>query len=99
MTDIESLGSALADLAGVFGDGMTADHTGSSFTCSEADTIARVLVLAGHKDAAETWLHGHADGDDGGDSHYHFDDEEDPEDEGRPMTEAEIAEYITEWLA
>ncbi|ATI18775.1 hypothetical protein SEA_DAUDAU_74 [Streptomyces phage Daudau] len=95
----DELNDALAELASVFGDGMTADHTGSGFTCTEADTVARVLVLAGHTDAAETWLHGHADGDDGGDSHYHYDSEDDPEDEGRPMTEEDIAKYVAEWLS
>lgn len=53
---------ALTDLAHVFG--ITAGHTGHHFTCSEAETIARVLQLAGHADAAAAWIDGHAEGDD-----------------------------------
>jgi hypothetical protein len=94
----DALSEALAALAGVFGDGMTADHTGSGFTCTEADTIARVLVLAGHSEAAESWLEGHATGDDGGDDHWHYD-ESNPDDEGHAFTEDEIAAYVKEYLA
>jgi len=92
----DELNEALAALAGVFGDGMTADHTGSGFTCTEADTIARVLVLAGHHDEAASWLEGHATGDDGGDDHWHFDGDDD---EGRPLTEDEVSAYVKEYLA
>lgn len=57
------LADALDDLADVLSDGMTAGHVGHHFTCSEAETIARVLQLAGHADAAAAWLDGHAEGD------------------------------------
>ncbi|MEU6572310.1 hypothetical protein [Streptomyces sp. NPDC046805] len=92
----DALSEALDALAGVFGDGMTADGTGSTFTCTEADTIARVLVLAGHSGAAETWLEGHASGDDGGDDHWHY---EGDDDEGHAFTEDEVAAYVKEYLA
>ncbi|MFG2923906.1 hypothetical protein ACGFYA_20675 [Streptomyces sp. NPDC048305] len=90
----DDLTDALRELADVFGDGMTADHTGGAFSCGEADKIARVLALAGHREAAETWLSGHARGDEGDDYHFVSNDE-DPEDEGRPLNDAEIAEYVT----
>lgn len=93
----DELSDALAELAGVFGDGMTSDMVGSQFTCSEADTIARVLVLAGHREAAETWLRGHAQGDEDGDSHHVYEDDED--EDGHQMDEDEIRAYIKEWLA
>ncbi|QJD50719.1 hypothetical protein SEA_ISSMI_73 [Streptomyces phage Issmi] len=93
MTNIAEVGGAITALAGVFGDGMTADMVGASFTCSEADTVARLLALAGHKSEALTWLEGHAQGDEVDDSHYTYD-ETDPEDEGRVLTEAELVEYI-----
>ncbi|MGM9381093.1 hypothetical protein [Streptomyces antibioticus] len=88
----DDLNDALAELARVFGDGMTADHTGSGFTCSEADAVARLLVLAGYKDEAATWLEGHASGDEGDDSHFVY--EGDEGDEGHVMDEDEIAEYV-----
>jgi hypothetical protein len=90
---IAEIGGAIEELASVFGDGMTADHVGSGFTCSEADAIARLLVLTGHKDEAVAWLEGHAQGDEVDDSHYTYD-ETDPEDEGRVLTEAELVEYV-----
>lgn len=89
----DALTEALTGLADVFGDGMTADMVGSSFTCTEADAIARVLVVAGHKDEALTWLENHAQGDEVDDSHYTYD-ETDPEDEGRVLTEPELIEYV-----
>ncbi|AXQ65272.1 hypothetical protein ACF1AX_21530 [Streptomyces sp. NPDC014802] len=93
----DDLNDALAELASVFGDGMTADHTGSGFTCTEADAVARVLALTGHKDAAVTWLEGHASGDEGGDSHHVY--EDDADEEGHVMDEDEIAEYVAELAA
>lgn len=93
----DELTDALAELAGVFGDGYVAFDNGSKFTCTEADTIARVLVVAGHEDAAVTWLKGHAEGDEGGDNHHVYVDEEDPD--GHQMGEEEIRAYIEEWLA
>lgn len=69
MTDVDPLAVALHAMAGVFGDGMTAMHVGGLFTCSEAETIADVLIESGHVEAARTWLRHHADGDDGGDMH------------------------------
>ncbi|MGW8630587.1 hypothetical protein [Streptomyces sp. NPDC055793] len=89
------LSEALADLASVFGDGMTADYVGSSFTCGEADKIARVLVLAGHREAAELWLSAHARKDEGDDFHFTVNDE-DPDDEGRPLNDKEIADYVAD---
>jgi hypothetical protein len=45
-------------LAQIFGDPMTADQ--ASFTCTEADAIAELLVkVAGDVDAAARWLVGH----------------------------------------
>ncbi|AXQ62400.1 hypothetical protein SEA_TRVXSCOTT_74 [Streptomyces phage TrvxScott] len=93
----DDLNDALAELASVFGDGMTADHTGSGFTCTEADAVARVLALTGHKDAAVTWLEGHASGDEGGDIHHVY--EDDADEEGHVMDEDEIAEYVAELAA
>ncbi|QAX95529.1 hypothetical protein SEA_BARTHOLOMEWSD_80 [Streptomyces phage BartholomewSD] len=93
----DDLNDALAELARVFGDGMTADHTGSGFTCSEADAVARLLALAGYKDEAATWLEGHASGDEGGDSHHVYEDDDDQD--GHVMGEDEIAEYVAELAA
>lgn len=88
---------AIEAMAEVFGDGMTAMHVGSSFNCGEADTIARVLALAGHKDAAITWLEYHASGDDSGDQH--FLEGYGPLDEDRPWTTDEFAEYVGDLVA
>ncbi|MFJ6183741.1 hypothetical protein [Streptomyces sp. NPDC092295] len=55
---------ALHDLAATFGDYMTAAEVGGHFTCTEADALARVLLLSGHRDEAITWLEGHQYGDD-----------------------------------
>jgi hypothetical protein len=54
---------ALADLADVFGDSMTAVDVGGHMTCTEADAIARALLAGGHHYAAARWLDGHAHGD------------------------------------
>lgn len=55
--------------AATFDDGMLADHVGKSFTCTEVDAIAGVLLAAGRDEAAVTWLECHAEGDEYGDSH------------------------------
>ncbi|MFH8414378.1 hypothetical protein [Streptomyces collinus] len=91
------LSDALAELASTFGDGYVAFDTGSKFTCSEADSVARVLAVAGHEDAAVTWLRGHAEGDEGGDSHHVYEDDEDQD--GHQMDEDEVRAYITGVLA
>jgi hypothetical protein len=50
-----SMAEALARAAG---------EVGSSFTCGEADNLARVLAYSGHVEEAATFLVGHALGDD-----------------------------------
>lgn len=65
----EPLATELNELAAVFGDGMTAMHLGGSFTCPEANTIAAVLALSGHIDAASEWLAAHAEHDEDHDLH------------------------------
>ncbi|MGW0861278.1 hypothetical protein [Streptomyces sp. NPDC002611] len=92
----DELGGALGDLASAFGDDWTADHTGPAFSCSEADSVARLLALTGHEDAAVRWLVGHAQNDEWDDFHF-IGNDDDPEDEGRVMTEEEIAEYVANW--
>ncbi|MFF7800227.1 hypothetical protein [Streptomyces olivaceus] len=89
----DDLKNALAGLASIFGDPMTVDHIGESFSCGEADQIARVLVLAGHREAAETLLSAHARGDELEDFHFTRNDE-DPEDEGRPLNDKEVSQYV-----
>lgn len=46
------------------------------FTCTETDSIAEVLVAAGHTSAAAVFVAGHAlgyeSGDDGGDAHWNI---------------------------
>ncbi|WP_327292463.1 hypothetical protein [Streptomyces sp. NBC_01198] len=93
----DALTESLAMMADVFGDGMFASHVGGFFTCSEADSIARVLLLSGHRDEALTWLSCHADGDEVDDSHFTYD-EDDPKDEGRVLNALELREYAG-WLA
>jgi hypothetical protein len=65
---------ALSDLAGVFGDSMTAGDVGARMTCTEADAITRALLVGGHRDAASVWLAGHARGDDDPDADRHLGD-------------------------
>ncbi|MFE7463086.1 hypothetical protein ACFU6R_03140 [Streptomyces sp. NPDC057499] len=96
-TNTTLLREAFRPLARVFGDGMTADHTGSKFTCNEADEIALALYVTGHEDAAVTWLHGHADGEDWEDSHAHeYDQAKGDANRESPRTfdEDEIREYL-----
>ncbi|ATI18857.1 hypothetical protein SEA_DIANE_73 [Streptomyces phage Diane] len=88
----EPLTFALDNLAETFRFYCTAE-AGAHFTCGEADAIARVLVASGHRDEAITWLHGHAVDDEWGDLHYDGD-EDDPEDEGRVLTEDELGDYV-----
>lgn len=57
-------------LAQVLGDGMTASDAGRHFTCGEADLMAIALLLLGQHQAAVTWITGHAEGDDCGDTHH-----------------------------
>lgn len=75
-TNLNELPSALEGLANVFGDGMFAIHNGVHFTCDEADAVATLLVVSGHRDAAITWLDAHADDDsDVSDHHKDWDDD------------------------
>ncbi|MEU0674492.1 hypothetical protein ABZ330_16650 [Streptomyces sp. NPDC006172] len=72
------LDDALADLANTFSLMGTAE-AGGHFTCTEADALARVLAASGHRNAAISWLEGHAYGDD-------------DEDDVHP--DIDIAEYV-----
>ncbi|MEU5446903.1 hypothetical protein [Streptomyces californicus] len=93
----ESAPAAIAELSSVFGDGMTASDTGSNFTCTEADIIARVLYLTGQEEAAVTWLLGHAEGEDWDDTHAHEYDQEKGDAERRsprPFNEADIRGHL-----
>ncbi|WAB08780.1 hypothetical protein SEA_ANDRIS_76 [Streptomyces phage Andris] len=90
----EDLAFALEGLAETFSFYGTAE-AGPHFTCTEADSIARVLLASGNRDEAITWLTGHAHGDEWGDDHF-IGDADDPEDEGRAMTDAELAAYVDE---
>ncbi|WMI34797.1 hypothetical protein SEA_MARAV_75 [Streptomyces phage Marav] len=62
--EISELQDAIATFASILGDPMTALHVGGSFTCREADDLARALMAGGHKREAITFLDGHATGDD-----------------------------------
>ncbi|MCG8926636.1 hypothetical protein [Lentzea sp. CC55] len=85
-------------MAAVFGDGATSFECGSGFTCREADAIARGLVLLGFREAAETWLLGHAKNDtDEYDLHGElrvadFDESK----ESRDLAESKASEYVDE---
>ncbi|MEU8133254.1 hypothetical protein [Streptodolium elevatio] len=91
------LTDAIAAMAEVFSDSMTATQVGPSFCCGEADKIARVLALAGHADAATRWLDGHSLVDEPGD--LHFVEDEGPFSRDHVMTRAEIAEYVQDVIA
>lgn len=66
----EVLASALEELAERLGSAVTAGDVGPHMTCAEADAVADVLRHSGHVRAAETWLDGHAKGDDGEDDRH-----------------------------
>ncbi|MEU7830356.1 hypothetical protein [Nonomuraea sp. NPDC049129] len=72
-TNLNELPSALAGLANVFGNVHVAHDTGCRFTCNEADSLAAVLVAAGYRDAAITWLEGHVIADEADDLHLDVD--------------------------
>lgn len=78
---------ALKAMASVLGDGVVADDVASGFSCGEADVLATVLVRAGYREAAITWLSAHAKEDEGEDSHY-------IDSEDRSMSEQEIGIYV-----
>lgn len=73
----EILAGAITDMAAVLGSEAAAE-AGHYFNCGEADAIAIVMALGGHKREAATWLLAHAegemegtgDGDDRGDRHW-----------------------------
>ncbi|MEU8621403.1 hypothetical protein [Streptomyces sp. NPDC048623] len=93
---------AFRPLAGVFGDGMTADSVGSKFTCSEANDIALALHVSGHEEAAVTWLLGHAEGEDWDDLHAHeYDETQGDRDRDQPrlFDEDEIRDYLRDLAA
>ena len=52
------------DAAGLFADPLFAYGVGRAMTCAEADTVARWLRLSTSGQVADTWLAGHALGDD-----------------------------------
>ncbi|WP_329793866.1 hypothetical protein V1227_18850 [Lentzea sp. DG1S-22] len=85
-------------MADVFGDGEVAYECGSSFTCREADAIARGLVLLGFREAAETWLIGHAKNDTDeydthGDLHAAVSDESE---DSQALARSRAREYVDE---
>ena len=45
----------LNELVGVFGDGMVAHHTGASFSCWEADVIARARTTSLRSASVVSW--------------------------------------------
>lgn len=90
-----TLTEALMSLANALGDGITSSEVGPHLTCTEADAIARVLALAGHREAAGSWLRGHADGDETGDDHWVVTPDKG---KGRAMTDRELDEYVVEVL-
>lgn len=59
-------------LADVFGDVELGDEVGQKLNCGEAEYVALALHLLGKADAAATFLAGHAEGDNRGDSHQHL---------------------------
>jgi hypothetical protein len=75
--------AALDRLADVFSTPDTARQVGQAMTCVEADTLAHAMRVAGHADAADDFLRGHANGedhgDDPGDRHYQLRDDYNPD--------------------
>jgi hypothetical protein len=67
--EVSDLYSAIGVFAEILGDQMTASGVGGHFTCSEANELVRALMVGGNKQAAMTFLEGHAQGD------YDVDDE------------------------
>lgn len=72
--EISELYSAIEDVARVLGDPMTAMHLGERFTCTEADDLARALMVGNQKSAAITFLEAHAQGDGEDDDHHEVED-------------------------
>ncbi|MCY0933653.1 hypothetical protein [Streptomyces sp. H34-S4] len=93
----ENVTFALQNLADTFSFYVTAE-AGEHFTCDEADAIALVLAVAGHREEAIAWLAGHAEGDKFGDLHFEGD-EDDPDDEGRKFEDQDIERYVAELAA
>ncbi|QOV06202.1 hypothetical protein KGG72_gp72 [Streptomyces phage Salutena] len=62
--EVADLYDAIRTFASILGDGLTACHVAGSFTCSEADEMARALMVGDQKRAAITFLEQHALGDD-----------------------------------
>ena len=81
-----SLTEALHEMAEQLGDEMTADMVGPRFTCTEADSVARVLALSGHQAAAANFLFGHASEDEDEDTHFQ-------------MTHESVSDYIADDLS
>lgn len=61
------------DVAGLFADPWFADGVGPAMTCAEADTIERWLRSATCGPVADTWVAGHALGDDDPDDAHRLD--------------------------
>ena len=61
------------DAAGLFADPWFAYGVGRAMTCAEADTIERWLRLSTSGQVADTWLAGHAVGDDDPHDDHHLD--------------------------
>ncbi|MEU4726519.1 hypothetical protein AB0G06_43570 [Nonomuraea dietziae] len=90
-TNLAALPSALVGLANVFGDGMFASDNGGHFSCNEADAVATLLVVSGHRDAAITWLEAHAEDDEDESDHHKVWDEDGCESDGKVI---DIAAYV-----
>jgi hypothetical protein len=83
--------------AQIFDDGMLASMVGTSFTCTEVDAIAGLLIAAGREDAGLSWLECHAEGDEHDDSHYQGTETWDHE-EPQP-TPVDLAQYAHDLAA
>lgn len=61
-------------LGAVLGEPYCAMDNGPHFSCGEIDSMVSALLLLDQRQAAATWLIGHADGEDEdeGDSHLHL---------------------------
>ncbi|MFE7124049.1 hypothetical protein [Streptomyces sp. NPDC057617] len=88
----QELSTAVDHFADTFDDGMLASMVSTSFTCTEVDAIAGLLLAAGREEAGVSWLECHAEGDEYGDAHNQGTEVWDDQEDSWP-TAVDIREY------
>lgn len=94
ITDGDRAGELLSE---VLGEPYCAMDNAPRFTCSEIDSMVSALLLLDQKEAAATWLIGHAESEDEGedDSHCHLQGTQEDDKTVKDAAWVKVEEYLS----